>query len=858
MQRIAQQGRLRSEARISCEGRPGYCPRGRAGWCGLGVAALCLWGGVAHAVLVPQLVRELSGSDTAAGDQFGTGGAIDGDLLVVGARYHSHESGPDAGAAYVFERDSGDPTQWLEVAELVPPDGASNDCFGCFISMSGNTVVVSAQNHSHLGTGTARGAVYVFERNQGGLGQWGLVKEISPSDGADFDRFGTDVALDGDTLIVGSRWFDVPLPPPDPPVANSGAVYVYERNAGGAGNWGQVQRVDNPDPADGDQFGFSVSLAGDTAAIGAYLDDEAAVDWGAAYVYERNPGNPNEWLFRAKLMPGDAGSGGVPITFGKDVYTDGNLVVVGANQDSLGLGGTGTNAGSAYVFERDSGNPLQWNDVTKLIASNAAAHRGYGAPVWVSGDRIIVGAPSGSAVSETPQFYVYERNDSCPTSWTEVARIEGEIGSEFASLVRASSSTLLVGAHTLEGDPGVESGLARVYELPSTLLCGNEAVDCGETCDDGNANDGDGCSSTCQCEGTCGDGLTNPACGETCDDGNVTPGDGCDETCQVETARCCTNVGVTCNADNACPAGDTCCTGRCCDDVGIRCADDAVCSPGACCAPTCGDGVRDPGEDCDLGADNGVPGSGCSVACVKTGICLPSTDECTSQGDCSGGEPCCGDGVLDPGEACDDGNLVDGDCCSATCTVPGSCVPACEDVFGPRLLTATMKVKLKDRDHDGTIENWLAGKVGALGDFNLAPGQSVDPCTEELRLVFLENDGSDGRRILGDFRLDPGTIEQQGAWKKCRVSPVGSDDELAVAVDQTEQISVPAGVRKAKIRERANKVKYKFKGSHEAAILYPTQSQIRVCVYIGDDAGTAVLDCQVNGSGTAFRCTSTN
>ena len=91
----------------------------------------------------------------------------------------------------------------------------------------------------------------------------------------------------------------------------------------------------------------------------------------------------------------------------------------------------------------------------------------------------------------------------------------------------------------------------------------------------------------------------------------------------------------------------------------------------------CGNGMRDPGEQCDCGTDpkklpdgckatNGIfygDGTGCTKTCSKEPGCLDATGKtqaCTTS---------CGDGNVDPGEACDDGNLLDGDGCSSACQV---------------------------------------------------------------------------------------------------------------------------------------------------------------------------------------------
>jgi len=92
----------------------------------------------------------------------------------------------------------------------------------------------------------------------------------------------------------------------------------------------------------------------------------------------------------------------------------------------------------------------------------------------------------------------------------------------------------------------------------------------------------------------------------------------------------------------------------------------------------CGDGILDPGEECD--DNNNVDGDGCSAICEIEPFCgdgiLDPGEECDDNNNVDGDgcsaiceiEPFCGDGNLDPGEQCDDGNNVNGDGCSSVCT----------------------------------------------------------------------------------------------------------------------------------------------------------------------------------------------
>jgi cysteine-rich repeat protein len=172
-------------------------------------------------------------------------------------------------------------------------------------------------------------------------------------------------------------------------------------------------------------------------------------------------------------------------------------------------------------------------------------------------------------------------------------------------------------------------------------FCGNETVDTGETCDDGNGTNGDGCSATCQLE-YCGDSAINNNGTEQCDDGNLASGDGCSATCQTEY---CGDGSVNNGGTEQCDDGNS--------------SDGDGCSA-TCVTEFCGDGsVNNMSEVCDgntsscsVGGYSGV--QLCNATCDGWNACVPSEF--------------CGDGVRNGTEACDDGGNTDCDGCRSDCT----------------------------------------------------------------------------------------------------------------------------------------------------------------------------------------------
>jgi fibro-slime domain-containing protein len=254
---------------------------------------------------------------------------------------------------------------------------------------------------------------------------------------------------------------------------------------------------------------------------------------------------------------------------------------------------------------------------------------------------------------------------------------------------RADATTPEAGP--LDASPELDCDATPASCLPPAV-CGDGKAGLGESCDDGNAAGGDGCSSTCKIEAAywacafgsrcidvrdcdalsdaglvgdagcmtppkpvvCGDGFIDV--GEACDDGNATGGDGC--------ALDCSSIDV----NFACP------------------------TPGAACVSTmlCGDGIVTGTEQCD--DRNTASGDGCSSGCaLEAGwVCPVPSVSCNAAA--------CGDGRVAGAEDCDDGNTADGDGCSASCTLQATTVSVAPTT------SSTGSTK---------IVNWTCGSPGA-------------------------------------------------------------------------------------------------------------------------------------------------
>ncbi len=344
-------------------------------------------------------VKKLTASDGAGGDYFGWSVSISGDTLVVGADFADSATG----AAYVFARNHGGADNWGQVKKLTASDGDWNDYFGFSVSISEDTAVVGAQG-AEIGGNSRQGAVYVFARDQGGADNWGQVKKLTAFDGAADNSFGGSVSISGDanTLVVGARGAAIGGN------NSQGAAYVFERSQGGADNWGQVKKLTAPDGTVGDYFG-TVSISGDAGVliVGArYAKVGDNASQGAAYVFARNHGGPDNWGQVKKLAASDGASSDY---FGATLSIAGDTLVVGAYGTDIGFN---YHQGAAYLFVRNQGGADNWGEVEKLTASDGAKDDMFGYSVSLSGDAVVVGMPYDriDANADQGSAYVYSRS----------------------------------------------------------------------------------------------------------------------------------------------------------------------------------------------------------------------------------------------------------------------------------------------------------------------------------------------------------------------------------------------------------------------------------------------------------------
>jgi hypothetical protein len=369
-------------------------------------------------------------SDEWARDFYGVNVAISGDTAIVGAHQNddacpTHDNFCDSGAAYILVR-NGD--TWTEQAKLRASDESERAWFGRAVAISGDTAVIGA-----VGT-DATGGLYVFTRSGS---TWTEQAKLDGLDAVTGDGLGVSVAISGDTVVAGAYRQD------NTGGSRAGAVYVFTRSGT---TWSQEAKVVADDADAWDYFGELVAISGDTFIVGERLDDGAAHNAGAVYVFTRSGGT---WTQQAKLTASDAASSDV---LGYAVAISGDTIVTGAANDD--------GVGAAYVFHRSAGT---WTEEAKLTPSDPPDIWGFGIGVAIDGDTLVVTNPRDDAVEgKGGAAFVYSLDG---TGWTQEAALRTSGDSfGFGSFVAMSGTDVLVGEPSGSGTYSL-SGAAYFFEL---------------------------------------------------------------------------------------------------------------------------------------------------------------------------------------------------------------------------------------------------------------------------------------------------------------------------------------------------------------------------------------------------------
>lgn len=282
-------------------------------------------------------VQKLVDSAGSAQDSFGVAVAIAGTDAIVGAPFATINGATSRGAAYRYSADKDG--NWTLSQKLLASDGVGQEEFGYSVAIKNGTALVGALTAYQYGYWGV-GAVYIYDRQcftDGCNPGWLETQKLVASPATTEMAFGTSIAFDGTTVLVGAEW--ALTGPENVPVFDqliTGAAYVFTK---ANGVWTQTQRLV---PADADRnwrFGASVALDGNKALFGS-----TGAGWpdmrGGAYVFERSG---TTWSQTQKILASNATTNDY---FGLGVGLSGSLMLIGAPQ-----GPNNTGRGTVYYYE---------------------------------------------------------------------------------------------------------------------------------------------------------------------------------------------------------------------------------------------------------------------------------------------------------------------------------------------------------------------------------------------------------------------------------------------------------------------------------------------------------------------------
>jgi len=407
--------------------------------------------------------------------------AWDADHRLVPAALHRTRTGgidvsfDDRGARYPI---TVDPT--LTTAQ----EAALTESAGGFgsqlaVGVDGDTVVVGA----YSGGNNSQGQAFIFSRNQNSsgaysAGAWGLVATLNDPYATASDEFGSAVAIQGDTIVVtgnqngtyvipalhifernlggANNWgkafsylgttqqsnaFFVPAVYGNTVVAGVtsfqatppvGSVVIFDRNAGGRGTWGAATILTDPQNQAQDYFGFSVAVNGSTLVVGAF---GANSQQGRAYVYSLT--GSSTWSLSATLSATPAS------VLGYSVAVNGDTVVIGSG-------------GQAFIYGRNQGGFGSWGLEMALKDPVPGGVDFFGWAVAVDGDFVVVGSPPAQGSTVGGAAYAYARNAGGAGMWGLAATETVPSVTDFGTSVAVSGDTWITGS---------DSTVAYIYDL---------------------------------------------------------------------------------------------------------------------------------------------------------------------------------------------------------------------------------------------------------------------------------------------------------------------------------------------------------------------------------------------------------
>jgi hypothetical protein len=382
----------------------------------------------------------LSSSDSF----FGYDVDINGDYAVVGSP-QDDGSGNDAGAAYVYKLTG---SSWQRIAKLTASDGIPGDRFGSSVAISGEMIVVSAENADvNPNDGNyVTGRVYVFRKPSGNEWSDSHESEIIPRIDLKRGAFGHRVDVEGN-LVAISHFREGSSD-------EIGNVYLVEKN----GSTWELRAKMSPSPNTVRLFGNEICLADNLLTVSGVF---VGYYPGTVLLYEKPVTGWVNATQSAILRPSD------PIVidnFGRSVAIDNNTILIGASQVSpAGF------SGAAYIFEKSGDHWINATETSKLLSEGEVAGSRFGSAVALSGNYAAVGSSTVNSGNGKVLLFrkIADQWETSPYTSLEMSSSGGT--NQFGYSMAMEDDHLIVGARGASTLNGISSGSAEFYIKPPTV-----------------------------------------------------------------------------------------------------------------------------------------------------------------------------------------------------------------------------------------------------------------------------------------------------------------------------------------------------------------------------------------------------
>jgi hypothetical protein len=316
---------------------------------------------------------KLIASDRGAFHQFGFGVSLQAGVGLVGAL----GSNSQRGSAYLYRNLATATGTVIESARLTASDGAANDAFGFAVGLRGNSALVGA-NSDTVGTTLSQGSVYLFRNLAAATGTINEVAKLTASDGSEGASFGASVSLMESVALIGAFGQE----------NNRGAAYLFRGLDTATGAVTESARLVASDRQPGDNFG-DVSLSGNMGLVAASL---AETRTGSAYLFRNLDTAAGTITQSAKLIASDRAPEDY---FGFSVSLSGSVALIGAHEDTVG---SNVLQGSVYLFRNLDSVSGTVTESVQIVASADDAQGYFGSSVSLDGDRFLIGSFGGNGV----------------------------------------------------------------------------------------------------------------------------------------------------------------------------------------------------------------------------------------------------------------------------------------------------------------------------------------------------------------------------------------------------------------------------------------------------------------------------